>query len=85
MTWAATAHPYHNADFSNFSVNGVESIFINENLTYHKKKPFWKSKQKAKETGFKFYWTLNGNVFVRKSEDDKPILIKNVHDLALIK
>ena len=26
-----------NADFSNFSVNGVESIFINENLTYHKK------------------------------------------------
>ena len=41
--------------------------------------------QKAKETGFKFHWTLNGNVFVRKSEDDKPIFIKNVHDLALIK
>ena len=60
-----------NADFSNFSVNGVGSIFINENLTYHKKQLFWKSKQKAKETGFKFYWTLNGNVFVRKSEDDK--------------
>ena len=74
-----------NADFSNFSVNGVESIFINENLIYHKKQLFWKSKQKAKKTGFKFYWTLNGNVFVRKSEDDKPILIKNVHDLALIK
>ena len=73
-----------NADFSNFSVNGVESI-INKNSTYHKKQLFWKSKQKAKETGFKFCWTLNGNVFVRKSEDDKPILIKNVHDLALIK
>ena len=60
-------------------------IFINENLTYLKKKLFWKSKQKAKEAGFKFFWTMNGNVYVRKLEDDKSILIKNEQDLDLIK
>ena len=74
-----------NADFTKLSIKGVEKIFINENLTYLKKKLFWKSKQKAKEAGFKFFWTMNGNVYVRKLEDDKPILIKNEQDLDLIK
>ena len=74
-----------NADFTKLSIKGVEKIFINENLTYLKKKLFWKSKQKAKEAGYKFFWTMNGNVFVRKLEDDKPILIKNEQDLDLIK
>ena len=74
-----------NADFTKLSIKGVEKIFIYENLTYLKKKLFWKSKQKAKEAGFKFFWTMNGNVYVRKLEDDKPILIKNEQDLDLIK
>ena len=74
-----------NADFTKLSIKGVEKIFINENLTYLKKKLFWKSKQKAKEAGFKFFLTMNGNVYVRKLEDDKPILIKNKQDLDLFK
>ena len=65
------------ADLSNFSVHGVES--------YLKKQLFWKSKQTAKETGFKFYWNLNGDIFERKSENDKPILIKNDQDFAFVK
>ena len=73
------------ADFAKLSIKGVEKIFIDENLTYLKKKLFRKSKQKAKEAGFKFFWTMNGNVYVRKLEDDKPILIKNEQDLDLIK
>ena len=74
-----------NADFTKLSIKGVEKTFINENLTYLKKKLFWKSKQKAKEAGFSFFWTMDGNVYVRKLEDDKPILIKNEQDLDLIK
>ena len=73
-----------NAEFTKLSIKGVEKIFINENLTYLKKNLFWESKQKAKEAGFKFFWTMNGNVFVRKQEDDKPILIRNEQDLDLI-
>ena len=53
----------HNADLSNFLVSGVELIFTNKNLRYLKKQLFWQSKQKAKETGSKFYRTLNGNIF----------------------
>ena len=74
-----------NADFTKLSIKGEEKIFINENLTYLEKKLFWKSKQKAKKAGFKFFWTMNANVYVRKLEDDKPILIKNEQDLDLIK
>ena len=73
-----------NADLKNFSVIGTDNIFINENLTHSKKKLFWKVKQKAKASQYKFYWTSNGNIFVRKSEEFGSILIKNENDLNLI-
>ena len=73
-----------NADFTKLSIKGVEKIFINENLTYLKKKLFWKSKQKAKEAGFKFFWIMSGNVYVRKLEDDKPMLLKMNKTWALL-
>ena len=44
-----------NADFTKLSIKDVEKIIINENLSHLKKKLFWKSKQKAKEAGFKFF------------------------------
>ena len=43
-----------NADFSNFSVNGVESIFINENLTYHKSNYFGNQNKKLKKLDLNF-------------------------------
>ena len=73
-----------NADLKNFSVIGTDNIFINENLTHSRKKLFWKVKQKAKASQYKFYWTSNGNIFVRKSEEFGSILIKNENDLNLI-
>ena len=45
-----------NANFTKLSIKGVEKIFINENLTYLKKRLFWKSKQKAKKAGFKSFF-----------------------------
>ena len=70
-----------NADLKYFSVIGTDNIFINENLTHSRKKLFWKVKQKAKTSQYKFYWTSNGNIFVKKSEEFGSILIKNVLDL----
>ena len=73
-----------NADLKNFSVIGTDNIFINENLTHSRKKLFWKVKQKAKSSQYKFYWTSNGNIVVRKSEEFGSIMIKNENDLNLI-
>ena len=50
-----------NVDLESFSVEGTQRLFINENLTYHRKQLFWKIKQKAKNAGYRFFWTTNGN------------------------
>ena len=73
-----------NLDLEKFSVKGTERLFINENLTQQRKKLFWLAKQKMKAADFKFIWTSNGSIFVRKSEDSDTINIKSALDLDLI-
>ena len=77
MTW--------NLDLNQFSVKGMQQIFIHENLTHTRKQLFWKTKQKAKEAKLQFFWTNNGNIFIKKPEMTDPILIKNDGDLNLNK
>ena len=55
------------ANLQEFSLQGAENIYINENLTQSRKKLFWHAKQKAVYSNFKFYWTVNGNVYARLS------------------
>ena len=65
------------AKLSNFFVPGTEKIFVNINLTKMRKRLFWTVKQKTKKMGYVHYWTANGNVLVRKSDESNPIAIKN--------
>ena len=74
-----------NFDLKRFSVPGTEKMFINENLTKTRKKLFWQTKQKAKKEEWKYYWTVNDNIFVKKHDEANAELIKNVQDLQLIK
>ena len=67
-----------------FSLQGAENIYINENLTQSWKKLFWHAKQKAIASN-KFYWTVNGNVYVKKSSGTDSLLIKNIDDISKIK
>jgi len=64
-------------------MEGTKDIFVNENLTYQRKKLFWLIKQIA--TGYKFYWTANGNIFTRKTEDSNAIAIRSENDVLLMK
>ena len=73
-----------NVDFESFSVEGTQRIFINENLTYHRQQLFWKTKQKAKNAGYRFFWTTNGNIFLRKTENSEATQIKSENDLLSI-
>ena len=73
-----------NVDLESFSVEGTQRLFINENLTYHRKQLFWKTKQKAKNAGYRFFWTTNGNIFVRKTENSEATQIKSENDLLSI-
>ena len=73
------------ANLQEFSLQGAMNVYINENLTQSRKKLFWQAKQKAIASNFKFYWTVNGNVYVRKSSDSDSLLIKNIDDISKIK
>ena len=65
-----------NLDLKQFSVPETEKIFIKENLTPTRKKLFWQTKQKAKKEEWKYFWTVNGNIFVKKHDDANAVLIK---------
>ena len=71
-------------DCNNFSVYGTKSVFINENLTRPRKKLLWMTKQKAQLADYKYLWTSNGNIFVRKSEETDALAVKTNDDLRLI-
>ena len=73
------------ANLLEFSLQGAENIYINENLTQSRKKLFWHAKQKAIANNFKFYWTVNGYVYVRKSSNTDSLLIRNIDDISKIK
>ena len=64
-----------------FPVEGMKKLFINKNLTQRSKRLFWLSKQKAKELEYKYFWTQNGQIFFRKNEESKKVLIRSESDL----
>ena len=72
-------------DLKNFSVSDTKNIFVNENLTPTRKHLFWKTKQEVKNNSWKYIWTHNGNVFVKKDDNASITAIKNELDLNLIK
>ena len=72
-------------DLKNFSVSDTKNIFVNENLTPTRKQLFWKTKQEVKNNSWKYIWTHNGNVLVKKDDNATITAIKNELDLNLIK
>lgn len=52
-------------------------IYIAEFLPPSSRRLFFAARECAKLKGYKFCWTNNGNVFMRKTEGAKQILIKN--------
>ena len=71
-------------DMKKFGIKGTTNLFINENLTLLRKRLFWKTKQKVKEAGYKYIWTSNGNIFVRKVDEANPVAVNSEKDLNLI-
>ena len=75
------ANRFKAKNIEGFPVDGMEKLFINENLTQRRKRLFWNTKQKAKELGYKFFWTHNGQIYTRKVEESEKIYIRTESDL----
>lgn len=59
-------------------------IFINESLTRRNKELFRLAQNFKNENGFRFLWTRNGSIFIRKSEQSKVIKVLNPNNLINI-
>lgn len=68
-------------DKINTSLVGIpgkrQPLYIMEQLPSNTKKLFYQSREFAKSNGYQFCWISNGNIFLRKAEGDKQLLIKS--------
>ena len=78
---------YNNREFaktlsqSNFPVEGMQKLYVNENLTRARKYLVWRTKQMARQKNFKYVWTKNGRILV-DSDLTNIIEITSENDIA---
>ena len=68
-------------DISDFPVQGMNKLYVNENLTQLRKRLFWLAKQKAKELDYNFIWTSNGQIIIREDKKADSLPIRTEYDL----
>ena len=61
--------------------DGHKKVFLNENLTTRNKKIFYHANIFRKQYQWKFIWTSNGMVFLRKNETSDAVIVRNLFDL----
>lgn len=61
-----------------------DTVYLNEHLTPFNKQLFWEAKIKSKECNYRFVWSKDGKIFVRKNEKDRAYRIRNEEDLKKI-
>jgi len=59
-------------------------IYIRENLALHRNMRFNLAKNFRRDFNYKFIWTTNGRIFLRKTEYSKLIWIENEQILKFL-
>lgn len=67
-----------------FDNNNKQRIFICEYLISNRRRLFFKTKLFCKENQYKYLWTRNGSIFIRKQDGGKKILINSNTDFTSI-
>ena len=67
-----------------FSVEGMQKLYINKNLTSRRKKLFRRAKQKVAQCKYQYYWTNKGDIYVRQNQTAEAIQINTDDDLNKI-
>jgi len=73
-----------NLSTKNIGMEPDESIYIRENLTSKSSFLFKQARDFRKQFNFKFVWTKNGQIFLRKNKSEKIIIVVNeevIHNL----
>lgn len=59
-------------------------VYINDYLTNHTRQLYELAKELKKRHNFRYVWTKDGKVFIRKNENSKIFRIKNISDREVI-
>ena len=73
-----------NLTATDFGHQSSNKIYINENLTRKNKELFNSCLKIKKEKGYKYIWTNQGKIYLRKNEASPPIYVKNQSDLQRV-
>ena len=65
--------------------HGAEAAYINENLTNYRRELFAKVRKFKKINNWHSAWTIDGKIFVRKSQNDQVYRVYKVEDLDNIR
>lgn len=68
---------------SNQSKSSINQIYINESLTKENRKLFYWCLQYKKNEGFKYLWTKNGVILLKKNDTGTTIVINKQEDLKV--
>ena len=60
------------------------NIYINEDLTLHRGKLFHDARKLAKQHRLHSTWTQQGNIMVKKNEEDRPIAVYDNRELRRV-
>lgn len=67
------------------SIDGYDTVYLQENLTELNRKLFFDARAEAKAIGYRYVWHKGGCTYVRKNEGDPAVRIESEHDLNKIK
>ena len=56
-------------------------IFVNKNLTQYRQEVLAKARKMKKANKIFRVWTVDGKIFVRKTEDSRPVRISEIWEL----
>lgn len=72
----------HGFTCKDIGMDGDSKVYINEHLTIKNKQLLSKTKAKAKESQYRYVWTKNCRIYVRKNDTSPYILISSEADLV---
>lgn len=67
-----------------FDIDEKNRIFINDHLSSNRRRLFYKARVFCKSNNYKYVWTNSGNIYIRKNENSKKILINSLTNFASI-
>ncbi|XP_077974500.1 uncharacterized protein LOC144430439 [Styela clava] len=73
------------SSIGNFGIQGMKSLFINENLTEFRNNLLYNARKSRKSNNYERLWTTNGNIYMRKNKDAPRVPITKLSDIENLK